>query len=122
MVARDGIEPPTPAFSGPRSTTELPGLSADFVANSCTGSEQDRKDGLPRTVRCNNSASIATPFGCAKPADPFETGPTISSLRMNLAGSHRTLDGNYATSGLSPGMHFHCCGYGRILLPLRAPA
>jgi hypothetical protein len=25
MVARDGIEPPTPAFSGPRSTTELPG-------------------------------------------------------------------------------------------------
>ena len=32
MVARDGIEPPTPAFSGPRSTTELPGLSADFVA------------------------------------------------------------------------------------------
>jgi hypothetical protein len=30
MVARDGIEPPTPAFSGPRSTTELPGLSADL--------------------------------------------------------------------------------------------
>ena len=28
MVARDGIEPPTPAFSGPRSTTELPGLRA----------------------------------------------------------------------------------------------
>jgi hypothetical protein len=25
-VARDGIEPPTPAFSGPRSTTELSGL------------------------------------------------------------------------------------------------
>jgi hypothetical protein len=25
MVAREGIEPPTPAFSGPRSTTELPG-------------------------------------------------------------------------------------------------
>ena len=25
VVARDGIEPPTPAFSGPRSTTELPG-------------------------------------------------------------------------------------------------
>ena len=27
VVARDGIEPPTPAFSGPRSTTELSGLS-----------------------------------------------------------------------------------------------
>ena len=25
MVARDGIEPPTPAFSGLRSTPELPG-------------------------------------------------------------------------------------------------
>ena len=25
MVARDGFEPPTPAFSGPRSTPELPG-------------------------------------------------------------------------------------------------
>jgi hypothetical protein len=30
VVARDGIEPPTPAFSGPRSTTELSGLSANI--------------------------------------------------------------------------------------------
>jgi hypothetical protein len=30
VVARDGIEPPTPAFSGPRSTTELSGLSANY--------------------------------------------------------------------------------------------
>jgi hypothetical protein len=30
VVARDGIEPPTLAFSGPRSTTELSGLSANF--------------------------------------------------------------------------------------------
>ena len=37
MVARDGIEPPTPAFSGPRSTTELPGLSADLRCISCAG-------------------------------------------------------------------------------------
>ena len=29
-MARDGIEPPTPAFSGPRSTTELSGLRANF--------------------------------------------------------------------------------------------
>ena len=29
MVARDGIEPPTPAFSGPRSTTELSGLRVE---------------------------------------------------------------------------------------------
>ena len=30
MVARDGIEPPTPAFSGPRSTTELSGLGVEL--------------------------------------------------------------------------------------------
>src|ERR1700676_467652 len=36
MVARDGIEPPTPAFSGPRSTTELSGPSANtLIAISC---------------------------------------------------------------------------------------
>ena len=28
VVARDGIEPPTPAFSGPRSTTELSGQTS----------------------------------------------------------------------------------------------
>jgi hypothetical protein len=31
VVARDGIEPPTPAFSGPRSTTELSGLGSWFA-------------------------------------------------------------------------------------------
>ena len=31
MVARDGIEPPTPAFSGPRSTTELSGLGITLI-------------------------------------------------------------------------------------------
>ncbi len=30
LMARDGIEPPTPAFSGPRSTTELSGLGFCF--------------------------------------------------------------------------------------------
>ena len=32
VVARDGIEPPTPAFSGPRSTTELSGLGTGALA------------------------------------------------------------------------------------------
>ena len=36
-MARDGIEPPTPAFSGPRSTTELSGLSANFGCISTRG-------------------------------------------------------------------------------------
>jgi hypothetical protein len=31
VVARDGIEPPTPAFSGPRSTTELSGLGITLI-------------------------------------------------------------------------------------------
>src|SRR6266851_4197983 len=35
VVARDGIEPPTPAFSGPRSTTELSGLGMQTL---CRGS------------------------------------------------------------------------------------
>ena len=34
VVARDGIEPPTPAFSGPRSTTELPGLRSQQFRGS----------------------------------------------------------------------------------------
>ena len=48
MVARDGIEPPTPAFSGPRSTTELPGLSEDFQLRILRGIRLGRrKVGLP---------------------------------------------------------------------------
>jgi hypothetical protein len=55
MVARDGIEPPTPAFSGPRSTTELPGLSADLRCKILCGSPAGPdEDGFPRTVGCNN--------------------------------------------------------------------
>ena len=40
MVARDGIEPPTPAFSGPRSTTELSGLGTQ--AKRLIGDRQER--------------------------------------------------------------------------------
>ncbi len=43
MVARDGIEPPTPAFSGPRSTTELPGLSEDFQLHFLRGIRRCRR-------------------------------------------------------------------------------
>ena len=35
VVARDGIEPPTPAFSGPRSTTELSGLRENCWVRFC---------------------------------------------------------------------------------------
>ena len=51
MVARDGIEPPTPAFSGPRSTTELPGLSEDFQLLILRGVRLCRKEvGFPNSV------------------------------------------------------------------------
>src|ERR1039457_4303936 len=62
MVARDGIEPPTPAFSGPRSTTELPGLSEDFSLHFPARDSGERRIGgsSPRTVRCNNPQSIPT--------------------------------------------------------------
>jgi hypothetical protein len=61
MVARDGIEPPTPAFSGPRSTTELPGLSADFQLHLLRGSSfAGERWKAPRTVLCNDLGSIPT--------------------------------------------------------------
>ena len=50
MVARDGIEPPTPAFSGPRSTTELPGLGMGFAPDS----------GQPSVVRGREAGSDRT--------------------------------------------------------------
>src|SRR5215469_443212 len=59
MVARDGIEPPTPAFSGPRSTTELPGLSADLiVAVSCAGSRRNRARGGLVLEQCDATLSV----------------------------------------------------------------
>ena len=45
VVARDGIEPPTPAFSGPRSTTELSGL----------GMSQRHKSGIAKNARTRHS-------------------------------------------------------------------
>ena len=54
MVARDGIEPPTPAFSGPRSTTELSGLSRDVQFKNparIVPGEAGKGGRCPRTVR-----------------------------------------------------------------------
>jgi hypothetical protein len=70
MVARDGIEPPTPAFSGPRSTTELSGLSANFQgAIFCAGSGVAEGMGEYHEFCAQKtaSASIATPLPYAKP-------------------------------------------------------
>jgi hypothetical protein len=51
VVARDGIEPPTPAFSGPRSTTELPGLSEDFQLRILRGIRRGPGEQCPATTR-----------------------------------------------------------------------
>src|SRR5271170_6246495 len=64
MVARDGIEPPTPAFSGPRSTAELSGLGVNpraigRTAQVCLKLRWAGTGELPATAcRQTTSASI----------------------------------------------------------------
>jgi hypothetical protein len=70
VVARDGIEPPTPAFSGPRSTTELSGLRENFMVQFCARDSGVAGEGVqvPRnTALKTTSDSIATPIPGAKP-------------------------------------------------------
>ncbi len=62
MVARDGIEPPTPAFSGPRSTTELPGLSRDVKLH-----ESARIPALPGYSGFGNGESASTRVKSSRP-------------------------------------------------------
>src|ERR1700753_2399484 len=56
MVARDGIEPPTPAFSGPRSTTELSGLGITLLVG-------DRQE-PPRAI--STSVALALQRACCR--------------------------------------------------------
>ena len=76
MVARDGIEPPTPAFSGPRSTTELSGLGeSKDAASAYVVSESAASGGGPGQVsNCAQATnvSIAIASLCANfpPANP----------------------------------------------------
>src|SRR5215472_2781934 len=115
MVARDGIEPPTPAFSGPRSTTELPGLSADCVAFSCAGSGAG-------PVRVGASANSVLQQLCQyiNSHCPSQTGFSRASSGSIFAFPRtrdRTLDGNYATFSLFPRMPRDECGFGPDLRP-----
>jgi hypothetical protein len=76
VVARDGIEPPTPAFSGPRSTTELSGLRENFTVQFCARDSGVAGGGVqvPRnTALKTTSDSIATPIPGAKPGGPLES-------------------------------------------------
>ena len=67
VVARDGIEPPTPAFSGPRSTTELSGLG---IKTPCRGS--------PRTPGRIASATPVAPV-CREGNQPFKRFSSIAT-------------------------------------------
>jgi hypothetical protein len=62
MVARDGIEPPTPAFSGPRSTTELSGLgnskdAATYIGQRRMRMSEKKKGQSRRSFASNNLTS-----------------------------------------------------------------
>src|SRR5271154_701245 len=76
MVARDGIEPPTPAFSGPRSTTELSGLGeSKGAASANVVSESAASGGGPGQVSnyaqaTNVSIAITPPCANFTPATP----------------------------------------------------
>src|SRR5260370_34685855 len=73
MVARDGIEPPTPAFSGPRSTTELSGLG---IKTLCRGS--------PRTtVRIDLHRS--TPVAPASSGEHVTGGGTVNQTQTKYS-------------------------------------
>ena len=61
VVARDGIEPPTPAFSGPRSTTELSGLSRELHICAGSGGAGQRWSNSTCSALQNNLTSIPSP-------------------------------------------------------------
>ena len=67
MVARDGIEPPTPAFSGPRSTTELPGLSADELHMLRGNRLLPEEGGIHEQCAATTWVVYQLAFGRAKP-------------------------------------------------------
>ena len=87
MVARDGIEPPTPAFSGPRSTTELPGLSADCVAFPVRDSGSSRNGwGALEQSPATTCSSITRPGDASQsPAAPVIASISAAILSNNPA-------------------------------------
>ena len=96
-MARDGIEPPTPAFSGPRSTTELPGLSATLrVAISCADSGVAGGGGQVHDQCAATTERQYIKFRIARPnRDVVLAGPLALDFRMAARGP-------YTRAGRSP--------------------
>ena len=88
-MARDGIEPPTPAFSGPRSTTELPGLSADFWLHGYVWNPA-----LPERVGGSTCSSLQQLDQYTNSQTPSQTG--LRQKLAHIAFPCSTLVGNHA--------------------------
>ena len=82
VVARDGIEPPTPAFSGPRSTTELSGLSANLKVQFCA-----RKPASPDKV--GESTNTALKNNLRQYSNSHSLRKTGRSRLVQIGGSFR---------------------------------
>src|SRR5271169_1097460 len=121
MVARDGIEPPTPAFSGPRSTTELPGLSCRLqVAISCAGCRRSRLGGSVHGQLLQQLCKYINSVGTRQTHRPRGLGAAI----VPAAASKSTC---FSAPGPYTGKHL-CLGYFSaqlawpfLLLPRFAP-
>src|SRR5476649_1162576 len=84
VVARDGIEPPTPAFSGPRSTTELSGLG---MVLPCGAAKRARTGAVSSRIAClvrGRDFWPAVTFGAGE-TSWFEY-TNLNVLRPNAAG------------------------------------
>jgi hypothetical protein len=123
MVARDGIEPPTPAFSGPRSTTELPGLSADFVVATLVRGFRlaGQRWAEPQQAPCNNWFSIPTPPIPAKPGRdggrparkgslPQAAAPAVCRGALALPGPPLRHENSSGSQCISCGIASGCSG------------
>src|ERR1700682_4883578 len=85
MVARDGIEPPTPAFSGPRSTTELSGLGM-YGKAPAIGYRQERPGVAPTQTPVAPACPIYYDHAyceqayCSKPTVKLRREPATQTL------------------------------------------
>jgi hypothetical protein len=78
VVARDGIEPPTPAFSGPRSTTELSGLGmARRIRDSQEKPGREQEESTRRKHRGFNR-----PLKYSNPRASRQTAPRYAYLSI----------------------------------------
>ncbi len=77
MVARDGIEPPTPAFSGLRSTAELPGLNVRHAS----------AENASQTP--NSNKPLHHLFAAAASIPRYSSSPRVTKPGIFASSSHR---------------------------------